>query len=81
MCVDIYVFQAFEFCLADDPRSAAGVGADNMTLVIVALKDLNTLQRDLEAEEERAYREGLSSDAAMNKEIKQDEMDVTSASK
>jgi hypothetical protein len=41
--------QSFEFCLADDPRSAAGVGADNMTLVIVALKELNDLQRELEA--------------------------------
>lgn len=28
------------FCLADDPRSSQGIGGDNMTLVVVKLKDV-----------------------------------------
>ncbi len=38
------VNEAFEFCLADDPRASAGIGADNMTLVIILLRDVVTIR-------------------------------------
>lgn len=46
MALSDIVAAAFEFCICQDPKLTGGAGSDNMTLIIVTLKETSAFHRD-----------------------------------
>jgi hypothetical protein len=44
--------EALAHCLAEDPRKSQGIGGDNMTFMVVALKPLDRLAQPINAVED-----------------------------
>jgi hypothetical protein len=41
------VAAAFDHCICKDPKLSGGAGSDNMTLIIVTLRDPSTFRSDV----------------------------------
>jgi hypothetical protein len=46
MSLSEIVAAAFEHCICQDPKLTNGTGSDNMTLIIVTLRDPSTFRTD-----------------------------------